>query len=324
MKKLLVALVAVVFASCSQDQVESSNLLTSESSLSALDGDLLSYKDDASFIKEYSALSEMKSSKEIQGWISKKGFKSLLNTSNDSIYIQNDVLDNKRIIYSDAIKAILNNESKFKINGNVIWANEQNLYLLDENNSNLNNQELINQIKDLKVYGNILNISSYKNNDNSSTTSRVIIPNENKSIDWIVGYNSAGRDRRIILTLFNETIILNNITTSSKMFIRCIRQGKFCSFWTCRWNEEFEPKQLALDIYSLGYATGWDLNPSLYYYNNITYISSNNNTILLATAQLAVPYATPTNFIINATAYVTTLNGGAQIPYNWTQQISWY
>ncbi len=266
----------------------------------------------------------MKSSKEIHGWVSKKGFKSLLNTSNDSIYMQSDYLDNKRVIYSDAIKAILNNEHKFKINGNVIWANEQNLYLLNENNLNLNNQELINQIKDLRIYGNILNKSNFSK---GVSNSRVIIPNENRSREWSVGYNSAGRDRRIILTLFNETIILNNVTTSSKMFIRCVRQGKYCSFWKCRWNEEFEPKQLALNIYSISdtnSGSSWQTNPSLYYYDNITYISSNNNTILLSTALLSFPYAIPSNFLINATAYVTTLNGSQQYPYNWTQQISWY
>ena len=188
----------------------------------------------------------------------------------------------------------------------------------------MNNQELINQIKDLRVYGSILNKSSFSK---GNSFSRVIIPNENRSKEWSVVYNSAGRDRRIILTLFNETIILNNITTSSKMFIRCVRQGKFCSFWKCRWNEEFEPKQLALNVNSMSSTysgNGWEPNPSLYYYNNITYISSNNNTILLCTALLSVPYANPSNFSIDATAYVTTLNGSAQYPYNWTQKISWY
>lgn len=322
MKKVLALLCIVFFASCSQEQTELENPIAS-STESVLDGKLLSFKDDKSFIKEYSALSEMKTSKDIQNWISKKGLKSLLNSSNDSIAIQNDVLDNKRIIYSDAIKAILNNESKFKIDKKVIWANGQNLYLLDENNSELNNKELINKIKDLKVYGNILNKSSFKDNVNSSSTSRIIIPNENKSKDWSVYYNSAGRDRRIILSLFNETIVLNNVTTSSKMFIKCMKQGKFCSVWKCSWNEEFEGKELALMINNVS-ISGWVTNPNLFYYNNVTYISSNNNTILLSTALIGTPYATPSNFSIDAMAYVTTKNGSAELVYNWNQQISWY
>ncbi|WP_348810740.1 hypothetical protein [Flavobacterium maritimum] len=318
MKKLLVLFVAVVFMSCSEDQFGSSNS-EGQASLSVLDGELLSFKDDESFIKEYSVVSEMKTEEEVQSWISKKGLKSLLNTLYDSIDMQNDVLDNERIIYSDAIKAILNRESKFKINGNIIWANRQNLYLLNDDNSDFNNQELLKQINSLKIYGNILNKSGIsKSNNISNETSRLVIPNENRSKDWSISYNSAGRDRRIILTLFNETIVLNSITSSSKMFIKCLKQGKYCSFWKCNWNQEFEPIQLQLTAQQFN--PYWLVNTNIYSYGDITNISSSNTTILLSTSTLS----SPSNFWISSGATVTTWNGSARTPYTWNQYVTWY
>lgn len=100
MKKLFVLLVALVFASCSQDQFESSNP-AAESPLSVLEGDLLSYKDDASFIKEYSALSEYKTKIELQNWISQKGHRTLLNSIDESLVVQDSIFDSSKIIYSD-------------------------------------------------------------------------------------------------------------------------------------------------------------------------------------------------------------------------------
>lgn len=320
MKNLLVLLLAVVFASCSQDQVESVNPELG-ASLSVLEGGLLSYKDDASFIKEYSKLSELKSKKEIQSWISQKGHASLLNALDSSEEIQDSIID-ETVVYSDALKAIVNIDSKFKLNGKIVWLNKRNLYLLSDKDFDKNSQELKTQIKDLKVYGSILSKSNF--NDNSTISSRIIIPNENKSKEWGISYSLAGRDRRIRLILFNETIVLNNITSSSKMFIKCIKEGKYCSFWKCSWNQEYEPITLDLGIISI-VGSNWVVNPSLYYYGNRTFVSANNSTILIASAQFGSQYTAPGNFSINTFASVITLNGSSPIQYIWNNiSISWY
>lgn len=319
MKKILILFVSVLFMSCSQDQVEIVSP-KGEASLSKMDGKLLSFKDDNSFIKEYSALSEMKTSKEIQNWISKKGLSSLLNSSYLSAEVQDSLIDNNRIIYSDALRAILNNESKFKINDKVIWVNQRNLYLLDRETSNLKNQELLSLKNELKIYGNIINKLSFsKDNAKNELISRFIVPNENLSKDWLVYYNSAGRDRRIILTLFNETIVLNNVTSSSKMFVRCLKQGRYCSVWSCSWKQEFEQIRVGLNIYAIN-SNCWQQN--LQGSQDIG-ITSSNTTILLATSYLLLNGSNP-NFSIDASAVVTTYNGSALLPYSWSQTVSWF
>ena len=131
MKKITTLFIAVIFASCSQDQLTSETPIT-DSSLSVRNGNLISYKDDTTFLKEYSFLSEMKDQKQIQNWITKKGHTSLMNVQNDSEVFQDSIIDNTKVIYSNALKAILNEESKFMIDQNVIWLNGNNFYLLDK------------------------------------------------------------------------------------------------------------------------------------------------------------------------------------------------
>jgi hypothetical protein len=321
MKKLFIALAAIVFVSCSQDQNESVTPVATTSG-SVLEGGLLSYKDNASFVKEYGALTEKKSNKELQSWIAKKGHSALLNVVDTTEVIQSKI-DNSKIIYSDALKAIVNVDSKVKIDGKVIWINGSNLFLLDEDDLSKNDVELKKQTKSLKVYGNVFSKSSFSKG--TKETSRLVVPNENRSIGWGVEYNSASRDRRIDLTLFNETIVLNGETASSKMFLRCMKLGKFCSFWKCRWNEEFEDKTVSIVFNGTLLDNTWNRNPNLFAYGNQTYINANTNTILLATGYDGGSIYFPVNnFKINATVYVTTYNGTARYPYNWSQLISWY
>lgn len=111
MKKLLLLFVAIIATSCSSYESSPVIAVNQTPTLSVVDGDLLSFKDDASFIKEYSALSEFKTNKEIQEWTSKKGHQSLLNTSDKDFELQDSIISNNRIIYSDALKAVLNSDS---------------------------------------------------------------------------------------------------------------------------------------------------------------------------------------------------------------------
>ncbi len=315
MKKLLVVLVAVVFASCSQDQIESPNQLEAKSSASLLDGRLLSFSNDKSFIKEYSELTEMKSVKEIQAWIDKKGHNSLLNNSNDTIDMQNDVVDNKRIIYSDALKAVLNSDSKIKVNGKVIWLNEITFYELSAKDNDKKNQDLLLIKNDLEVYGNLLNKSNLNKQNVTGPAYRDIIPNENRSKTYVVA-SSRGRH---VIDLYNETIVLNDQIASSKMFLRFTPQYRSCSFWRCTWkNENSEPWR----IYSGNLSTTM---------NEWTMISYNTiggtpfygqNTFLIATWSIYVPQI-PLFQNFNVSGNVEFFDTSVGIP-GYRTSLSWF
>ncbi|MFV7235813.1 hypothetical protein [Flavobacterium sp. ZB4R12] len=320
MKKLLVLLVAVVFASCSQDQVESTNPVA-VTSLSVLDGKLLSFKDDKSFIKEYSALSELKSTKEIQGWILKKGHSSLFNTSDASEEMQDSVISNTRIIYSNALKAIVNADSKFKIGEKVLWLNERNFYVLTENDFDKKSPELTILKNNLEVYGKLLNYSDSKKNKSSSIASRSTLPNENRSKTYVVGLPNS---KRYVLDLFNETIVVNDNIASSKMYLRYTLQYNSCSFWRCTWKTDTStpwtvnggPNTLTSTVIGSNDGYGpWTLS---YLDSSVKY---GQNTFLLATwgsrAPLLPQYV---NFDISGSVFWKYNSSSIEYP----QAISWY
>ncbi len=327
MKKLLLLFVAVIATSCSSDDPNPVIATSQIESLSVLDGNLLSFKDEGSFIKEYSKLAELKSGKEIQAWITKKGHSSFLNSIDTTEVIQ-DKFDNTIIIYSDALKSIVNKDFKFKIEGKILWLNQRNLYVLSENDIEKSEEELEKLKSDLEVYGNVLGLKQNKA-QKGNLTDRTI-PNANRSKGWSYGYSYENRDRRIDLTLFNETIILNGNVKSTKMFLRCQRFAKFCSFWKCRWNSDGGGS-----VYlKVGGAIGnWGFNYNLITTNNFLgyELSDLNNTVLLADGtERPAPYILYSdNFVVNAIVTVNLLNDtniGAH-PSNirtWNQNINWY
>jgi hypothetical protein len=238
MKKLIALFVLLATISCSnEDQTESNNAPASNLSSSVFDGKMLSFKNDESFIKEYSEISEMKTSKDVQNWISNKGLESLLNNSDDSNEMEEDVLSDSRIIYSDALKAVLNYDSKVKINEKIIWLNERNFYLLSQEEASKSSKELSLIKENFEIYGKLLNYAGSKN----VLTSRDVIPNENRTKTFINGegeFNFSGVRLRHVLDLFNETIVVNNQIQSSKMYLRCVMQYRSCSTWTCSWKTD--------------------------------------------------------------------------------------
>lgn len=314
MKKLLVLfVVVVVFGSCSEDNVESSSLV-GQSSLSVLDGELLSFKDDESFINEYSELSELKSSKEMQDWILDKGHTSLLNVSNASEGIEDSIVSNTRIVYSDAIKAIVNADSKFKIEGKVLWLNERNLYILTEKDLNKNLLELKTMKNDLDVYGIISNLNV---NQKPSIVSRNVIPNENRIKTFV---KDLPNSKRNILDLFNETIVMNDQIVSSKMFLRSIFQYRSCSFWRCTWKTDTAYCQIetngSLNCDVCGDYKDWIL------YSLYGELFTGSKTFLLAswtggTPPQLIGYS---NFAVSGDIRWKT----ASSSYSYLQPISWY
>lgn len=303
MKKLITLfLVATVLSCSSEDQTSQSSEVAASNALSVLDGKLLSFKDDQSFVKEYNGLAELKTGKKVQDWISGKGHSSFLNVkeSDEEQQSESNTFKNN---YSDAIKAILNSESKVKIGGKVIWLNDNKLYVLEGANETKSPEEL-KSLKDLEVYGSISGTTSDKN-----ITAREI-PNANRSKEWSFGYNNGQRDKRIIMILFNETIYLNGVVQSTKMFIRVLSQGKYCSVWKCRWNSE----------------SGGNVTVGLWYNSNwgngqfTTQLSDANNSVMIASG-----YDWSPNFsILVGTATVTWVDGYNGITKNWPQDLSWY
>lgn len=312
MKKLVVLFVSVIFASCSQEQVGSVNSI-SEPSLSVLDGKLLSYKDDASFIKEYSTLSEMKDKKEIQTWISKKGLKSFLNVSDTNEELQDSIISINRIIYSDALKSILNSESKFKINGKVIWLYERNLFVLTQKQIYNSILELKTNKNDLEVYGRISNLNS--NQKSNKINSRSIIPNENRIKTFV---NYLPDSKRNILNLYNETVVINDNIVSSKMFLESIFQYRSCSFWRCTWKNSTE--NCLINNYSFCNSCGFDGDWISNYIASDLF--SGSKTFLIATWTGGTPpkIIGYSNYVVSGTIRWQT----ASNMYSYEIPISWY
>lgn len=312
MKKLFLLLSAITIVSCTPNQ---DVVLNAEevNTLSQLDGDLLSFKDEDSFIKEYSILSEMKSSQEIQDWISKKGHNSYYYVDEAFESLKDSIIDNNRITYSDALKAIANSDSKFKIGSDVLWLNDRVLYLLNNENSAKNSTQLKLEKSNLTMYG---KINSFSNSDSvleSNQMNRYVLPNEN-AVKTFIQYG--GYDKRYIIDIFNETIILNNTISSSKMFLKSIMQYKSCSFWRCTYKDDNSTsRRLELNI-QLG-GTGWNRTIG----NNIVYLGgfTGSYTVLLASANAGSVYNTPGKFSISGNVKTYGFRG-----YTWDQVVSWY
>jgi hypothetical protein len=235
MKGAILLLCAIFFISCDNEEVENENSV-SISEESVLDGNLLKFKDDKSFIMEYNLLSGMKDKKEIQSWVAKKGFKSLLNVLHEEQ--EDDLVSDEQIIYSESLKAVLNSDSKFKIGNVTLWLNQRNFYILPEEYLGKRSEELVSLKKNLEIYGEVLGYSSEKNtaSRNSLTSREAPIPNENGTKTFYVDLPNR---KRFVLDLYNQTIVLHSGSiSSSTMWLRGTLQYRSCSFWRCRWKTD--------------------------------------------------------------------------------------
>lgn len=315
MKKLFIALVAIVFASCSQDQNESITPVAISTS-SVLDG-IVTFKDEKSFIKEYSELSKMNSS-ELQKWISAKKVNSLLNSSSDSIVMQEENLSNSRIIYSDAMKAILNNESKVKIGENVLWLEESKFYLLTENDLNKTTVELKSRKNKLESFGQVISLS----NLNKKLSGRGVIPNENRVKTFVTGEQTLNGSRlRLVVDLFNETIVLNNQISSSKMFLRSTLQYRSCSTFSCKWKQANNYRSIEGNDFFCNNCsdyTGYNLLASGIYDN----ISGVHTRLIAEWGWRAPAVITYQNFNLSGTYKSVVTSGNASVAF--LVNLSWY
>ena len=305
MKKLIALFLVATIVSCSsEDQTSQSPDAAASNSLSVLDGKLLSFKDDESFIKEYNGLTELKTGKELQNWISEKGHSSLLNVKKTEEELDNETeTEAPKDYYSDAIKAILNSESKLKIGGKVIWLNDDQLYKLEGSNETKSPEEL-KLVKDLEIYGSVSGTTTQKD-----VTAKAI-PNANRLKEWSYQYNNGQRDKVISMGLYNETIYLNGVVQSTKMFVKVLSLGKYCSIWKCRWNSE-NSGNVTL---SLWFNSNWGSG------SFTTQLSDANNSVMIASGFDGSP-----NFSVDiSTAVVTWVDGYNGITKTWTTQLQWY
>lgn len=233
MKKIIALFLMFTTLSCSSEDQVNQEVSAVKDSASVLDGKMLSFKDEELFVKEYTDLASLNAD-ELKKWVSSKKLVSLLNTSDDSASMEEDVLSETRIIYSDALKSILNSESKVKINGKVLWLSDRTFYLLSGNQINKTRDQLVSEKETLEVYGSLLSLSGRIDN----STARGVLPNENRIKTFASPeVNVNGGRLRHVVDLYNETIVLNDIIQSSKMYIRSTLQYRSCSTWRCTWKE---------------------------------------------------------------------------------------
>lgn len=306
MKKLLTLFLGLTILSCSSEDQESekANSLKGTSE-SVLDGKVLSFQSEESFVREYSYLATLNKD-ELQKWISSKGVVSLLNTTDNSLGIEEDVISESRVVYSAALESILNAESKLKIAGKVLWLNERSFYLLSENETILSVKELIERKSELEKFGELLSISGAS----KSLTGRMVLPNENRVKTFASAeMNVSGSRLRHVVDLYNETILLNGSILTSEMFLRSTLQYRSCStLGGCKWKEAFNPRYLrsnfiggdAVGVWTVGniYTSSTVTGTQTYHVGHWTFKTpthSNSNFVISGpiTCSLDIPFPTP-------------------------------
>lgn len=316
MKKLLTFLLLAFMVSCSSED-PAVDSVKSQSDESTLQDGILTFKDEKSFIVEYSKLSKMNSS-ELQKWISAKKVYSLLNTSNDSLVMQEEILSDSRIMYSDAMKAILNNESKVKIGENVLWLQENKFYLLTENDLNKTTVELKNRKNKLESFGKVISLS----NLNKNLSSREVIPNENRTKTFVTGEQTLNGARlRLVVDLFNETVVFNNQIQTSKMFLRSTLQYRSCSTFRCTWKQANNAREISVNglvCSNCNEYTGFNLLS----FQNVYGYSGVHTNLIAEWGYRAPLLPSYTNFTI-AGDYVSTVYSGTTT-IEFRVNLSWY
>jgi hypothetical protein len=316
MKKLIALFLVFTALSCSSEDQVNQEVAAVDNTASVLDGKMLSFKNEELFVKEYSDLADLDTD-ELKNWVASKKLVSLLNTSDDSASMEEDVLSETRIIYSDALKSVLNSESKVKINGNVLWLNERTFYLLSEDQINLSVAELTNREAKLQKYGQLLSVAKVSKN----ITGRLVLPNENRIKSFASPeINVNGGRLRHVVDLYNETIVLNDGIQSSKMYLRSTLQYRSCSTLAgCRWKEAMNLRYLTSDFQGRpGDTTGiWTIYGI---YNNPAI--SGTKTYQVGSWKFTVPYMSDVNFYISG-PIVCSINGVVPTPQI-SMEMSWY
>lgn len=185
------------------------------------DGKIFKFNDTEDFLNFYNELSNLKAN-EFQDYLKIKG-------NNNSIFFRNlskeeDVLEDvtqsknsidtkndREIVVSEFLSTIFNFDNEIMIGNDIILLN--------------NKGEIVSKTSE--------NLIGYINNTKSAN--ELSRHNVNYYKSWTV--NRPG-NKRATLTIFNETLYLNNNLSSSKLFYRVHQQYKSCSFWRCTWKDD--------------------------------------------------------------------------------------
>lgn len=322
MKKLIALFLLATVLSCSSEDQGNENVVPSAKvSGSVLDGKVLSFKNEESFAKEYSDLAALSGDK-LQKWISSKGVVSLLNASNDSLEMEEDAISESRIIYSDALKSILNTESKIKINGKVLWLNDRTFYVLSEKEINKSSEELISSKEQLVVYGQLFSVSGSAKN----LTGRLVLPYENAVKTFASEeVTILGSRLRHVVDLYNETIVFNNVNQTSKMFLRSTLQYRSCStIGGCKWKEasNYRLPNLILNVHTGG---GWRSLSAIYENPTVLSRASQSQTFLIADyPYISISYPVLEKFAVSGYVDCSVLDNYTVIGQVPKVNISWY
>lgn len=317
MKKLIALFLVATVLSCSNEDQNQNEASLAVTSGSVLDGKVLSFKNEESFVKEYSDLAALNKD-ELQSWISSKKLVSLMNAPADLSDMEGEVLSESRIIYSDALKSVLNNESKVKIAGKVLWLNERSFYLLSENEVDKKSEELL-LIKDkLEVYGRLLSVSE----SGKGLTSRYVLPNENRIKTFATAeINVSGSRLRHVIDLYNETIILNDAIQTSKMFVRSILQYRSCStIGGCKWKEAMNSRMIASNFCTSCAPLAWD---SLSNFGTTSGVSGTQTYLIANWRFIGTPYAPSAwypNFVVSGPVTCNVIGTTG----SFSTDLSWY
>lgn len=322
MKKLIALfLVATVLSCSSEDQVNQDARSTAANSGSVLDGKVLSFKSEESFIKEYAELTTLNSS-ELKSWVSAKKVTSLLNTLDNSTDIEGDVISGSRLIYSDALKSILNNESKIKVGGKVLWLNERTFYVLSENEINKSSKELFDIKDKLEISGQLLSVSGSA----KKSTGRLVLPYENAGKSFASEeVTISGSRLRHVLELYNETIVFNNMIQTSKMFLKSTLQYRSCSsIGGCKWKEAFNSRGPFSNLEGAPEGGYWRVLARNI--NSSSSIISGSQTFLIGdlTGITNSEFYLPGKFFVSGYVGCSIYDGFAAIGSVPTVNISWY
>jgi hypothetical protein len=278
MKKLLGLFSILFLVSCSQDSQELIEVAKTADDISVENG-ILKFQNQDAFLKYYNILTEMESADKIENWVNKDGFQSLYyvrdSANSSEVFERENTVRN----YSTALKALLNTDSKLKIGNDLMWLDEGKFYSIPIDFAGKSTTELKSALSKFKIYGTVSNYDGVKSQI-ANNTNREVIANANKSITWEHNYYY-GRPRRVLITLFNETIMFNEeILQSTKMFLKVVRQGEYKSTWKKRWNVDEGSVFIKVGGWS-----NWSSNPLIYppYDNPWGYrLTEINNTVMIA------------------------------------------
>lgn len=324
MKKIIYIMAVFIVYSCSKNEISEQAL--NEKNLSK---ERLSFEDFDQFINTYNELAKFNITDEFQNWIDNQGHESLLlyiNKISQDTTVTYTRKDSISMLYSTPLKAILNKNLEFELNGEIVKLVDHNLYQLT-NHNNLKENKLIGTVE--------LNSINYTNKKDYSNKYRPLDPNEwvkltktfnaNNGVSCSGSKISSKRDRKFIHEIYNETIRNSSgSVTSSKIYMRLRMDAEYCSFWRCKWSNQTEEKR-KIDININGSVVNSGGSASINYSNVFNCVTGHVNILLkdLCMGLPSVCIVAPLSINLNGTIrHYHYQYGETNAHYVWAQDVA--